>query len=882
MESLQWPWSFSLKTDLETGASCLVVVVLTLSFVAYTLALNARRAARAEAFHLKVEHLPGGHRKDQQTLNVPLLSDQHPANAASDPKKQRDIYFVMWHDGQVMGKVFEDHQAAEALYDKKRAGQLAVMLTNDRFERMRYYGDESHIAALHAWWQQKQEQKQLMKYYVMCHCGDGDVQGTVFETLEQAALCFEEKNGGPYATMLTDHEFEKLRYYGKGGPGRLGDFRAWWDQQRKVEAGVADAAESSKPKFYKGHLLAKPEFRHWASEIMCTELSFGRTAALHALRAPFSCPKNLNQRLQLMTPLQSCVWLLPAMLIAELLAISMCCFGVQTRLARWSQIDAEVLEAWMLCTPIVIVIAMLLRLASKLSSDREFVNIDNFEEHRKVKGFTSKNVVKLASLIYVFFACASLAASLLRHAPTQNADASQYAKMREKIAHIFGAIGLVHIRLDWLADWVCSCAIFSCSSAVVLAWVIWYHPLIHKVMHISANEMTSAWDVVRRSRDVCVRMHIYEDMAASKHYTTAFLLLSDTLFLPVVTNLLKMLACSHTAEGHANLRGVPDLLCWSTLHTGMAISSVICLFAYVPTVVFGASFILADSDGIFASSTIDLLFESRYLVIQTLMKVMLGVASVFVGPLSAPWSLTMQFVMNVLMTLTTIAMKPCSVLWANYLCATAFACTALFDLMALYDASTNVQWWPFLLFVIGFAVVMGMLAHTARSLRKIGGCPSFSRSPAMGPSFQDTWGFDDMGRLRGQVHRLRQITFWVQRGRVCLIKGLQCVFEIDGVVTFGAPYQVTGQADAGWEIEHLVFEHGEEILEARTCWSPPPKSSLSLLIRTSKQEYRFNWQETAERKVQKFLANPGEVVVGLHGGLGGGLHNIGFISTRRA
>merc|ERR1712232_1112263 len=166
------------------------------------------------------------------------------------------------------------------------------------------------------------------------------------------------------------------------------------------------------------------------------------------------------------------------------------------------------------------------------------------------------------------------------------------------------SIGLVQFDIEGLSTTTCTVVVLVCLVVTVSTWACLYHPVILAIMEHAAVEAKD--DFEKRAEHICVRMHLYELMARKTWNTSLFLLLSETVTLPVMTNLLKVLSCSYE-DGPPTLRDAPDVACWGGLHSCMAVVAVLCIYAYAPTTMFGAAFMLADSDGIFAGKGLDIL-----------------------------------------------------------------------------------------------------------------------------------------------------------------------------------------------------------------------------------------------------------------------------------
>jgi len=634
----------------------------------------------------------------------------------------------------------------------------------------------------------------------------------------------------------------------------------------KEGTGTGDVETALLTRTFKGHVQDRPEYNVSAQAIYEAEVRCGFTFAKSLLAAPFSCPYYLNQRLQSTTVPNLCaLWLQPCMLIASVLIVLL-----------WMPFTRSEDVSMLVCAPLVVVIIFILCLAMKLQGDPELANIDNFMEHRQIHRLSFQNLLSLASISYSFCTCCGLSAGLL---PIQsNPDPSSYESAKAKVKSVLEVVGFINVDLSLLSvEWLEANSFllsFVVAVAVACTWSVFYHPFIHAAMRKSAEQATCHWR--KKASLIGSRMHLYEIIAQHRRYIASFPLISETLFIPVLTNIMRALHCvkSESVVGGLVLHAAPQIECWAPPHMLMALVAIISIFMFIPTCIFGAPFMIADSDGIVCGKSSDILMRPTFLVLQTTLKVILSVVSVFIGRLSASWAITSQFVVNLFMAYCVLTMKPCSVLWINYLYVSILSCSCWFSLQVLFDINTDVEWWPFVYFVVGIAVAVALLGSKLRALCKIGGYPKLEYSPMSGCTHPDTMSFDEISMLTGVHHRLKQMTFWVGEVDGAEVTcGVECVYEVDGVIIYGSPHLMSGM-DEHFEKVSVVLEPAEWLIELGTC-------DASVTVKTNKRVIHIsgNGKHYDRMQVANFedKISEGYQAVGIYGGIGGGMHYIGAI-----
>jgi alpha-tubulin suppressor-like RCC1 family protein len=199
-----------------------------------------------------------------------------------------------------------------------------------------------------------------------------------------------------------------------------------------------------------------------------------------------------------------------------------------------------------------------------------------------------------------------------------------------------------------------------------------------------------------------------------------FPLLAETVFVPVITVMMRSVTCSKVADGSGRMTLDADqtIFCWTTdAHRFYAGFALVALMSYFPTALFMGTRLSAISDGAFAGEKLDIKYKPIFFLYATFVKcVMAGVATFFVR-FRFPF-LGIMLAGNVLLFALNQYWKPCSVLVVNkarsliYLAST-WTTIAAFAAVEINDPTSylSIIIWLSGLGIILFGIVIAIATH---------------------------------------------------------------------------------------------------------------------------------------------------------------------------
>jgi len=271
--------------------------------------------------------------------------------------------------------------------------------------------------------------------------------------------------------------------------------------------------------------------------------------------------------------------------------------------------------------------------------------------------------------------------------------------------------------------------------------------------------------------------------------------------------------------------------------------------------------------------------------------VMLAFSSTFISPYNSSWGLTLQCLLNLFLGHCLMTWKPCSILFVNYVYTAGMMCSFWFAVMALWDNDTDVQWWPFIFFLLGTSIILVRYCKLAAPV--VHGGPILSLADIGDTSViqggktksEDSIDFDIMSCLRGRQHRLRQLTFW-GNGDWDSVYEIQCIVEVDGSIfrcprfnsLLGGAHTVNGTERTKWE---WCLDPDDKITEIYTKWIP---NHLRITFKTAKGKiWRMGQKKEHGAELSDdefdfhFKAEEGSDIVGIHGVQGETMLSLGAI-----
>lgn len=344
-------------------------------------------------------------------------------------------------------------------------------------------------------------------------------------------------------------------------------------------------------------------------------------------------------------------------------------------------------------------------------NDHEWTDIDSFLEHRHVR----KNMKNTITLVSQVFSLAQLFSLSLRVIPKRSDDAggtSSYHLFIERMKKWFATLMFeFHVIDDHDVDYFLL-GFWLCVGAVVLWWVLFGGLLLRVVMNAGTGS----------SNHECQERFSLYWLLKNKHGSfNAFELLSETLMLAIVLNLLKMLTCTYANDGSATLLDKPNWSCWDkeadNPQKGFASIAMLALAYYIPTAVLLAPFVLADSDKLFQPDELDLRFQARFTLLERIGKLVLTALTVMASKYSWPL-LLMQFNIFVFLAYYVKTRKPCSILWMNEVRGSLYAASAWAAFTGLIHTLTPLEWWPLVFLLVGLLI---LVLKTVNNVRYIAG-----------------------------------------------------------------------------------------------------------------------------------------------------------------
>lgn len=629
------------------------------------------------------------------------------------------------------------------------------------------------------------------------------------------------------------------------------------EQQEEQTEGTAGGAGDGQPGMVDGAMKGDrfvPEEDN--VEEAKTIMAMGKAAAaLTGLQLPYSSFRTFGERLNSNLLRLVCAPAIPAVV---------CIVTVALLMSFFQKFPPALVSAIIGCATITI-LGIILIFCQLVGHDKEWREIDDFLKHRHIRP-TVKNALALISIVATCFQLGALATKLFRKPTPENAESS-YEKAKLLIARCFGTflfdISFVKTLLKEGPPWIRAYGPylqFSISVLCVLVWWLLYAGIFHNIV-IRARKLSF--------EDTKKRMALYDEVKERTTYTTVFLFLSDTLMVPIVEGLLRVVDCWHDKDGGLVLEMNHDTRCFIGIHAWISMCAVACFVFYAVTAMVTAPFIIADSSGRFSSDALDLRYEPLFYVQERLCKCALSISTVYFNHYpGVPRNL--GFALAVYLAWTSCTTQPCSIMWINILRGAVYQASALISLAVMFDAISLVPWLPLLMVPLGVSVIAGRFVWDVCFLKT----PGFRASPCVGTEYEDSVPFSDVSLLRGMRHRLALVAIWQSADGV---HGCACVYHVDGTV-IGGPAHYTSWTAFREPSDTIVLDE-DEFLVALHADSAGTDSRYCLAIGTSKGR-RLLFGNTSgipeDMSTWAVQVAPGEAV-GLYGARNGHIHTLGFI-----
>ena len=515
--------------------------------------------------------------------------------------------------------------------------------------------------------------------------------------------------------------------------------------------------------------------------------------------------------------------------------------------------------------------------------DPEWTEIDQFLEHR-VLSFTFENVLTVLSTIYVcgqiigtallFF---KTSAELISASALESGALDAYASFKERLTNAFVVPFLFDIPTMSFS------VAFWLAVAFVFAQALMFGRVTLRILTL-AHIFPPAYGYGELEHAVKIKAAAYAKLAATPCATTLFGIFCDAMFMPAVTKMLQSMHCTdYVYESSANTTSIhavsvlhadPGVTCCSAEHIGMMCVAMLCLVYYIPMRLIVAPFMMADSDGVLGGQDTDIQFPAWFVLQERLARLLVVGLGVFCSETYPSIIANAQFVTFTLLWYVVETSQPCSVMWFNVLLSALYGISSTCSLTVLFDYNTGLDWWPVYFLFFSNAVIMAVACCRLARRKSV----KVNITPAFGSSFKDTVAFDDTSAFRGVTHRMRTLLVYADKGRVPT--GIQAIYEMDGSI-------IDGPAHCGPEAKNqtpniIDLTTREVVAMAIDCRG----GEGWLKFETSDGEthvFGKNWGNDHEPSGQTGgSVTRGDLkglrVIGIHGGLGGGLHNLGLVT----
>lgn len=516
---------------------------------------------------------------------------------------------------------------------------------------------------------------------------------------------------------------------------------------------------------------------------------------------------------------------------------------------------------------------ILLLFTFKATQGSEWRSIHDFLQHRQVK-VSTKNALALVSLLATCLQLAALAMKLFKKQEVKS-DSSSYEMMKLwlkrnmqmvlfDVSPILDQVDVNSVRL--YASYGQVAIAFLC---VALWWCL-YAGILRKAILLAMPIKVTKSSIFHYVKTVRVKNAIYALVAHRSTYTTVFMLLSDTLLVSVVSGLIMYLDCWRDDSGVLRLEVDPQVECFVGQHRTVASLALACLVFYTVTAVLTAPFIVADSEGVFTSSDLDVKYEPLFDVQERLCKCALVGASVFFNHYPVI-PRCMNFVGSLWLAYVTWTVKPCSVLWVNMFKQFIYQVSTMVALGVIIDANTSMEWVPFIIVVVGI-VLSGAVLLASYCATTV---PEFGFSEHVGETYQDSEAFTDVSILRGRNHRLAAMAVWhIQDDGV---HGLQCVYHVDGHVVTG-PMHHSSWINSGGPNSLIEFEEGETIVALHSASDGTDARGALGFFTSAGKRHAFGNDSCTPSTAEECKVQISEgKVIGVFGHRNGHIHTLGLI-----
>lgn len=377
-----------------------------------------------------------------------------------------------------------------------------------------------------------------------------------------------------------------------------------------------------------------------------------------------------------------------------------------------------------------------------------------------------------------------------------------------------------------------------------------------------------------------VRLSMYFVLSRNKVYRIVFSLLSEILYIPIVSAFLSTIDCTEVFSfSQSNLAIYsldiqPERMCWVGAHRIEAMIALVLLPVYVFTTMILAPLALADSDGLFVASDLDVRYAALFLLSDRFGRFCVLLATIFLS--RWPWfALAVNICVNCWLAFVTERNKPCSMPWVNVILAVTFGASAFCSACLLLDL-TGIPWIPMGLLIGGWLILL-VVGIVRVVIIARAGYPFFRLVDAKGAFFHDTETFDDTSLMRGFKHRIHSVTTFLQGND---LKGFQIKYKVD-YLTVAGPRHLGLQSVAGEKIVSstmkLDADEGIKFVMVECGGCTTFRGINKIEFHTTKGRIHEAGESTASGE-KLAIKPPGNVpIMGFHGGTGGHIHNLGLI-----